>query len=502
MNGGKKGGSGKGVRALVWILMLLVMGGVLFLRSRVDSSLSSGMTFGAVVVLAILLIVQKKLDEKYADADLAEMEREAAELEDEFDELDEDDGTDGSHYLDLEDEHPAFLVVMGFPSDTIYQLIRGERQYHFVKLGWGEMNVSWAEKLIDPRGSDAEIAARMKKGYSISKADIQHVSLKFCRCVSTQQPNLGSLKLDTTDGKKSFILLDVQELMPEDVQDFFSDLRSVTEVDTRALEREAQEGAAVQEELEQIRVGHDPEKARRLKPLGTILIILAVIIEGAWVFLDVPYLLFSILSVVLFLAPFVLVLVKPAYFTMLDLGSRKKAEKYKENGIVTVDVFAPVLIAAMGLALRSLVDFNILNWSALLIAMGVFSLALTLVMYFGYRDIKGKPGQAVLLFVLLMMFSCGFVVQMNYLLDFGEPDVAYTEVLDKRISTSSKSPDSYLLTVSVDEQKQELQAPPDLYDVTEIGDDVIITTYSGAFGIRYADVWSVDEWEAYQTEIN
>lgn len=494
MDGGKKGGSGKGVRALVWILMLLVMGGVLFLESRVDSALSSNLMFGAVVVLTILLIVQKKLDKKYADADLAE-------LEDELDdELDEDDGMDGLRDLDLDDAHPAFLVVMGFPSDTIYQLIRGERQYHFVKLGWGDMSVSWPEKLIDPRGSDAEIAARMKKGYSINMADVRHVSLQFRRCVSTQQPNLGSLKLDTTDGKKSFILLDVQELAPEAVQDFFSDLRSVTEVDTRALEREALEDAAAEEELEQIRTDYDPEKARRLKPLGTILIVLAVLIEAAWLFLDVPYRLFSILSVALFLVPFVLVLVKPVYFTMLDFGGRKKAEKYKENGVVTVDVFTPVLIAALGLAIRSFADYNILNWIALLIATGVFSLALTLVMYFCYRDIKGKPGQAALLFLLLMMFSSGLVVQVNELLDFREPDVAYTEVLDKRISTSSRSPDSYLLAVSVDEQTQELQAPPDLYDAVEIGDDVIITTYPGAFGIRYADVWGVDEWEAVQAE--
>lgn len=497
MDGRKKGGSGKGVRMLVTILMLLVLAGWFFLRTRMASSLSGGITFGAVVMLAILLIVKKKLDEKYAEADLAESERELAELEDE---LDEDDGTDGTQYLELNAEHPAFLIAMGFPSDTIYQVIRGERQYHFVKIGWGDINVSWPEKLIDPCGSDAEIAARMKKGYSIHKTDIQHVSLKFRRCVSTQQPNLGSLKLDTTDGKKSFILLDVLEMTPQDVQDFFADLRSVTDVDERALEREAQEDAAAQEDVEQLRADYDPEKARRRKPLGTILIVLAVVIESAWLFLDVPYLLFSILSIVLFLVPFVLVLVQPAYFTLLDLGGRKKAEKYRENGIVTVDVFIPVIIAALGLEFRSLMDFNILNWLVLLIALGVFSLVLTLVLYFCYRDIKGKPGQAAMLFVILMLFSFGFVVQVNYLLDFKEPDVGYTEVLDKHISTSSKLPDSYLLTVSVDGQEQELQAPPELYDGTEIGDEVIITTYHGAFGIRYADVWGVDEWEAYQTE--
>lgn len=408
---------------------------------------------------------------------------------------------DNTYYWDLNAEHPAFLIAMGFPSDTIYQVIRGERQYHFVKIGWGDTNVSWPEKLIDPYGSDAEIAARMKKGYSIHKTDIQHVSLKFRRCISTQQPNLGSLKLDTTDGKKSFILLDVLELTPQDVQNFFADLRSVTDVDERALEREAQEREA-QEDVEQLRAAYDPEKARRRKPLGTILIVLALVIEGAWLFLDVPYLLFSILSVVLFLAPFVLVLVQPAYFTMLDLAGRKRAEKYKKNGIVTVDVFTPVVIAALGLVLRSSMDFNILNWTVLLVAMGVFSLALTLAMYFRYRDIKGKPGQAALLFVILMMFSFGFVVQVNHLLDFKEPDVGYTEVLDKHISTSSKLPDSYLLTVSVDEREQDLQVPPELYDVTEIGDEVIVTTSHGAFGIRYADVWGVDAWEAYPAENN
>lgn len=235
-----------------------------------------------------------------------------------------------------------------------------------------------------------------------------------------------------------------------------------------------------------------------VRALGTILLVLSLAIELAWIFLAEPYSLFSIVSIVLFLALLVLALVRPAYFTLLDSDGRKWKRK--------CSVFMPAFFAANGLAFRSLVDFNILNESALWIAAGVFLLALTLVMYFHYRNIKRKSGQAVLLFALLMMFSYGFAVQGNYLFDFREPDAAYTEILKKSISKGVRGwPDSYCLTVFVDGRERALVVHPDLYDTVEIGDDVIVAVHSGAFGIHcvhYSDVWGVDEWEAYQTEIN
>ena len=97
-------------------------------------------------------------------------------------------------------------------------------------------------------------------------------------------------------------------------------------------------------------------------------------------------------------------------------------------------------------------------------------------------------GRRLLCVPVLLFYSFGFTGQMNYVLDDIEPTRCEAVVEEMRISTSSKSPDTYNLTVVLpDGQTQELSVAQEFYEQTEIGDTVTVETYSGALGIAYAD---------------
>lgn len=78
--------------------------------------------------------------------------------------------------------------------------------------------------------------------------------------------------------------------------------------------------------------------------------------------------------------------------------------------------------------------------------------------------------------------------------------VKYATVTGK-YETAGKFGSCYL-QLDGDVVPDEMEVAGKLYRSTNEGDTVVFAMYPGALGISYADVWGVDEWEAYQTEIN
>ena len=105
------------------------------------------------------------------------------------------------------EEGTSSLLVMGYPSDTVYQLISGPSEYHFIKLGWNGLSASSYDKMIPPGLDDAAIRARMEKGLSVPKSEVESIDLTMKHCVSTQLPNDGIFTLRSGGKKRKFIVL-------------------------------------------------------------------------------------------------------------------------------------------------------------------------------------------------------------------------------------------------------------------------------------------------------
>ena len=64
---------------------------------------------------------------------------------------DMEDADDDSLFGEL---FSSSLLVMGYPSDTIYQLISGQREYHFVRLGWSSLGTKSFDRILSQELSD------------------------------------------------------------------------------------------------------------------------------------------------------------------------------------------------------------------------------------------------------------------------------------------------------------------------------------------------------------
>ncbi|MBQ3262105.1 MAG: hypothetical protein IJH52_02940 [Oscillospiraceae bacterium] len=383
------------------------------------------------------------------------------------------------------------LLVMGYPSDTIYQLISGPGEYHFVKLGWGGLNAASYEKMIPPGLDDAAIRARMEKGLSVPKSEVEGIDLTMKHCVSTQLPNDGIFTLRSGGKKRKFIVLRPDEpATPEAMRAFFADVSGRLTVDAARYEKAAALRAEIRELNDDPETAPDPEKAKKLRPLAIALCIVPWLSYAVWRFLDVPYRPMAALQILLALLPVVLTLALPRVCSVNEAVKLRNDDPDARPG--TVDMTSPILFSAAPLALGTFADFNFLDSWRLLIPAIVFGMLLALLVTRNGRGVRRIWLARVLLALMFSALGIGLIGETNFLLDGSEPVAERLAISDMYVSSGNYS--SYVLEFERGGETLSLDVEPQLYDRVEPGDTVYVVTNHGAFGIEYATVWTVDEW--------
>ena len=210
------------------------------------------------------------------------------------------------------------------------------------------------------------------------------------------------------------------------------------------------------------------------------LLVAIALINLPWLFLKVPYKLFAALALI----PCPAILVLSCLFPEdISLDEKKK----DANG--RVEFLSPMIFSGMVPCLRLLFDFNILDWPRLLIFAALLLAAVFFALFFFNKPLRKKIGSLIAVVFLCAFFAVGTVGQLNYLLDFSQPQSQAAQITDMHISTSSKSPDRYTLTVSTNEGiEMDLQVSKADYQALKIGDSVTVFILSGGLGIPYAIV--------------
>ena len=224
-----------------------------------------------------------------------------------------------------------------------------------------------------------------------------------------------------------------------------------------------------------------PQKSRRakLRQLRTGLMIAIGVIALPWMFLDVPYKLFSALS----LLPFSITLATICLFP--DDISLDENQSKKTGG--QVEFFMPLIFSGFAPALRTLFDFNFLTWKPLLLYSGILLVVIAVLLLVYYKELRHRIGYLLCVLFLCIFFCIGAVGQLNYLLDTSGPQRQSATVTDMHISTGSKSPDRYVLTVvTFSGTEMELQTSKEHYNALSIGDNVTVYIKEGGLGISYA----------------
>ena len=143
---------------------------------------------------------------------------------------------------------------------------------------------------------------------------------------------------------------------------------------------------------------------------------------------------------------------------------------------------------ALALTLRSLSsDFYFPNWWPLLIAGGVMSIVVSVIIYIFSREVREHPSFVFVVLLLSAAVSCSIVGQVNHLGNLGAAEVQICTVTGTGRYASSKGRGQYFCSVVLD-SGTELQLPisNSVHQTLQAGDKASIFSGPGALGIEYA----------------
>ncbi|MBE6932638.1 MAG: hypothetical protein E7464_04570 [Ruminococcaceae bacterium] len=197
-----------------------------------------------------------------------------------------------------------------------------------------------------------------------------------------------------------------------------------------------------------------------------------------WLFLNVPYVLFSVLNLLALPIGLALYFCFPNELTMQD---QKKSKGSR------ISIAMPVMLSGCVIALRTFIDFNILHWGKFFIAGGILLVILLVLFLCLSREWRSRKGTIFIIVFALLFYVIGAVGQINYVFDPAPPQIDSGEVVDMHISTSSKGPDTYHINVLLqDGTELDLQTSEANYETISIGDETQVYTFPGLLGIEYA----------------
>lgn len=203
-------------------------------------------------------------------------------------------------------------------------------------------------------------------------------------------------------------------------------------------------------------------------------------------FISVPYTLWSVLCILCQFSALILTLIYPSSFTLADESKKQKLNINKGKGHLLPAYIGP----GFALCLRALTDFTFTDrtFEILLLVSLVTSLALCAVYILINKGLRNGLANAIAVIFAIVFLSLGAVGQLNYLLDFGHVERQIVEVVDKQITRQTKST-SYDCTVQLPNGEfMELTLSARKYKDIDIGDDVIVAHYDGAFHIPFSTV--------------
>lgn len=480
----KKENGAKQKRSPHWLLylaggLMMAVGGVLVRSGNLQDQ--PWLRFGGILLILASLAVMT-LGVRRSEADTEQ------ELEQMLDEL---EAAEADAEPLAPGAAPPDLIVMGYPSDVKYQVVPGERELHFVRLGWGDLLSEKAiDRLLEPGLTDAEIRAAMEKGFSVPWREIESVDVTFKRCVSTQLENFGIFSLRNGGKRRRFILLSRDETWdtPERLRAFFAPAAGAYSADTRRHDaqkdarHERREAAALRSERP------DPAKLKTLRRISYAVQAVTVVTGLAWRMLDVPYVPFAVAAVAFALLPVVLAAALPRWFSVGSMLELRQSEEDLAPG--TVDLTTAIIIGGALPMLGGLADFNVLNWGWMLGVAAAFGFVMMLVITRGIKLPRPWLRRAQV-WLVLSVFSVGTVLEVNYLLDFREPAAEEAVITDKSVSGGRST--SYDLCFAGD---RSYSVTKEDFDALEVGDTVMLVEHRGALGVRYVDVWTTEDWYA------
>ncbi len=349
------------------------------------------------------------------------------------------------------DDFPEGIFVIHQLTGRVYQLVRCAGQLRAYRVG-GELKGLYPDALVstlNPREPGPKDLV---------------FPIDSILCVSIKENPAYGCTVRIRSSKKRWSVNPYLATEPEALEDFIR--KALPQAD---------------KPVPQEKPDRSPEFVKRRQKLSkarTGLLIAIGAVHIPWLFLDVPYKLFSVLALLLFA-----VIAAFCFYHRKDIsinGSPKKGPGYR------LEMGTPLIFAAMLPNLRTFLDFDYTDWTALLVWSGCVCVLLFLVFLVFLPETRKKLSTALIAFFICLIFSFSCVGQLNFLLDTAEPARTAATVTDMHISSGSKSPDSYHLAVLLPDGTQlDIRTSKEHYDTLSVGSSVTVITCHGGLGIPY-----------------
>ncbi len=168
---------------------------------------------------------------------------------------------------------------------------------------------------------------------------------------------------------------------------------------------------------------------------------------------------------------------------------------YFKKGVIKIDEIknSPYPTTANGfivsggsLALRAIMDFNILAWNTILVPVISITVVFYLAIFLVATDIRKKVITVVSIMLFCGVYGFGTAIILNGIMDSSSPKNFEAEIRDKHIS-SGKSMSYYLKLSPWGPQKnvEDVRVSKNRYDQYKINDKVLIQLSKGALNIPW-----------------
>lgn len=369
------------------------------------------------------------------------------------------------------------MTVMNIFSGAIYTVVRDGQKFLFMKIG-GEVRGITVENLPELKMYSEQVLREMGIQYFfLTREELRGYKYNEKPSASTHWNNCGTLTF-LGRKKKSFVILD--QVNPGQVHSFMAGVSNVTSERVAARNRRARE--LEKSENLWLEENQDPELMKKMKTIGLIFSVYSYVVAAVFLFFAKPYKLLSIACMAGCAVCIALEIKYPAYFTLIE--AKKDAEKRGHKPRIFL---APFVILMATLVLRTMKDFSYKSWTGMVIGTAILTVVISLILGKYALEFRERKGDFAAIVLLVLFMSIGIVGQVNYLLDFSDGRIYYTEVVDQHVSTGKST--SYYCTVLLENGEEfEIQVSRDLYRQIGVGSWVKITTYDGGLGMEYVAI--------------
>lgn len=222
------------------------------------------------------------------------------------------------------------------------------------------------------------------------------------------------------------------------------------------------------------------KRKRVLERIYLCICAVTLLVDVAWMFLDVPYRLFAWIAI---LPTPLLLLMYYLFPNELSIGESKAIAHGR------VMILMGFLFSGIVPFFRTEADFNFLQDGRYYLIVLVLGALLVIQAILTSPETRIRKSQLIVIGFVSFYYLAGALGQVNFLLDQTPPQESQAVVTKMDIHSAAKSRTRYILdVVTNDDTSYSLEVAKPFYQETEVGQEVLVLVYKGAFDIPYAEI--------------